>query len=164
MKKLITIALLTVSFALNAHLIHWMNISNAGPRGYKRVSSYEGLLVEIHTCKNPGMINCPFIDRVALPDGTPGPITLTEEAYKTAPDLPAYAKDFITSKQSLAFNSTNNNGMFTSTFLVNGENVVLTAKYHRTNNGTFKFKVVSNSTFAANIAELNASDSSETND
>jgi hypothetical protein len=152
-----------LSFSVNAHLIHITNISNGGPRGYKKIIAYEGLLVSVHSCKNPGTADCPFDGRImGGSDGTlQGSFVLSQEAYRVAPELPAYAKEFIIAKQTEAFNSSLTQGLFTSTFLVNGELVVLTAGFTKASNNTFKFKVVSNATLEENMLELNALDETD---
>lgn len=151
MKKLFQIAavIAITSFSAQAHLIHSFHVKDKGPRGFKDVGSYSGFFIERKWCLNPGMLKCPWLcGEFVKPNG---------EAGNASHDLANFERQFIKKAIEDADKATTNSGFITQVFDVNGERVVLTAKFTK-NESNFLFDVVKNNTYEANLKELESID------
>jgi len=131
----------------NAALINSLHIKHKGPRGYNDVGEYEGLFIHRKWCLDPGILSCPFIcGETVVPN--------TETAgVKSSQSLSAFEIEFINESLAQATASTQANGLITTTFMVDGKEVVLTARFSKSDT-FFHFDIVKNATYADNIKEL----------
>lgn len=151
MKKLLQIvaALVIGSNVADAALINSLHVKHKGPRGYNDVGEYEGLFVHRKWCLDPGVLSCPYVcGETVIPN--------TETAgVKSSESLRAFEIAFINETLAAATASTDHEGMITGTYMVDGKEVVLTARFSKSDT-FFHFDIVENATYADNIKELAA--------
>ena len=149
MKKLLQmVAVLVISSNIaNAALINSLQVKNKGPRGYKEIGEYEGLFIHRKWCLDPGLLSCPYMcgETVVPNTGTAG--------LKSSKSLRSFEIDFINSSLADATASIQNSGLISQTFIVDGKEVVLTARFSKSST-YFHFDIVENESYADNIAEL----------
>lgn len=149
MKKLLQIVAVLVigSNIANAALINSLHVKHKGPRGYNDVGEYEGLFIHRKWCMDPGTLSCPYVcGETVIPN--------TETAgVKSSQSLAAYEIDFINEALAEATASPKHEGLITGTFLVEGKEVVLTARFSKSDT-FFHFDIVKNATYSDNIKEL----------
>ena len=149
MKKLLQIvAVLVISSNIaSAALINSLHVKNKGARGYKDIGEYEGLFIHRKWCLDPGMLSCPYIcGETVVPN--------TETAgVKSSKSLMPFEIDFINSSLAEATASTQSNGLISQTFIVDGKEVVITARFSKSDT-FFHFDIVENASYSDNIKEL----------
>ncbi len=149
MKKLLQIvAVLVISSNIaGAALINSLHVKHKGPRGYNDVGEYEGLFIHRKWCLDPGVLSCPFVcGETVIPN--------TETAgVKSSQSLAAFEIEFINSALAEATASLNHEGLISGTFIVDGKEVVLTARFSKSDT-FFHFDIVKNASYADNIKEL----------
>lgn len=149
MKKLLQIvaALVIGTVVADAALINSLHVKHKGPRGYNDVGEYEGVFIHRKWCLDPGVLTCPFVcGETVIPN--------TETAgVKSSQSLSAFEIGFINDALAEATATTQTSGLITSTFMVDGKEVVLTARFSKSEE-FFHFDIVKNATYADNIKEL----------